>query len=142
MAETPLSSGPTVDLGDPIRRFFSEEWAYYDGIPDTDPDHIVPVDVLATVAVNSFVSTADKVRRVHRALAEVVDPVLVRIPADADLSTRRSDCPVSHLKPSPSRRARAGRSLLHGGLAVSCRVVAARVGFGFLRGPSNARICR
>lgn len=87
MSTVTLTSGITIDLGDPISRFFAEEWAYYDGIPDTDPDHILPVDVLATVAMNSFVNSAAQVREVHRGLAKKVDRVLRRIPVDADLRT-------------------------------------------------------
>lgn len=80
-----LKSGLRVELGEPIDRFFEEEWAYYDGLPDRDPMHILPDDVLATVAMNSFVNDAAKVRSVHRGIAEACDPVLTLIPADADL---------------------------------------------------------
>ena len=80
-----LVSGITVDLGESIDRFFEEEWAYYDGLPDRDPMHILPDDVLATVAMNSFVNDAAKVRSVHRGMAEACDPILAHIPPDADL---------------------------------------------------------
>lgn len=80
-----LESGITVDLGESIDRFFEEEWAYYDGLPDRDPLHILPDDVLATVAMNSFVNDAAKVRSVHRGMAEACDPLLALIPPGADL---------------------------------------------------------
>lgn len=80
-----LESGITVDLGESVDRFFKEEWAYYDGLPDRDPMHILPDDVLATVAMNSRVNDAAKVRSVHRGMAEACDPVLALIPPGADL---------------------------------------------------------
>ena len=62
-----LPSGLTVDLStELLLRFCREEWAYYDGVPDRDPYRILPDDVTVTVAMNSFVDTADKVRTVHR----------------------------------------------------------------------------
>jgi hypothetical protein len=78
-------SGLTIDLGEPLHRFFKEEWAYYDGIPDRDPDRLLPEDVLTTVAVNSYVNSAPRVRSVHRGLASALDPLLARIPVEADL---------------------------------------------------------
>ena len=80
-----LPSGLGVDLGDSLDRFFAEEWAYYDAIPDRDPDRVLPDDVLVTVAMNSFVNDANKVRQVHRGLSEKVDGILPLIPVDADL---------------------------------------------------------
>ncbi len=83
-----LTSGLTV--ADPLGRLFAfcaEEYAYYDIIPSTDPHRIDPVDVLVTVAMNSFVNTADKVRSIHRGLAEACDSILGTIPEDADLRT-------------------------------------------------------
>ncbi len=35
--------------------------------------------------MNSFVNSADRVRSVHRGMAEACDPILAEIPADADL---------------------------------------------------------
>lgn len=87
MASLSLSSGLIIVLGDPLTKFCREEWAYYDGIPDRDPDHILPDDVLATVAMNSFVNNASLVREVHRGLARAVDHLLPDIPPDADLRT-------------------------------------------------------
>ena len=61
------------------------EYVYYDAIPSQDPDHITPLDVLVTVAMNSFVNSAVAVRTVHQGMAEVCDPLLANIPEDADL---------------------------------------------------------
>ncbi len=81
-----LPSGLTFT--DPVGRlvaFCAEEYDYYDAIPSGDPDHIDALDVLATVSMNSFVNTADRVRSVHRGLAAACDPILATIPEDADL---------------------------------------------------------
>lgn len=81
-----LPSG--LRITDPEARllaFCREEYAYYDGIADACPDHILPVDVLATVAMNSFIDRADQVRRIHRGLAAACDPILPAIPAAAGL---------------------------------------------------------
>ena len=68
-----------------LLRFAEEEYAYYDGIPSADPDHITPVDVMVTNAVNSRLDTADKIRNVHRGLAKECDPILAKISQDAHL---------------------------------------------------------
>jgi Family of unknown function (DUF6308) len=81
-----LASGLVV--ADPLRRlraFSAEEYDYYDGIPSDDPNHVGPVDVLATVAMNSFINDAAKVRTVQRGMAERCDPLLTGIPEEADL---------------------------------------------------------
>lgn len=81
-----LKSG--LEMAEPLdvlERFCEEEYAYYDAIPSDDPDRIAPVDVLATVAMNSFVNNAAAVRRVHRGMAEACDAALASIPVDADL---------------------------------------------------------
>ncbi len=65
--------------------FCTLEYAYYDALPAGDPQHIEPTDVLATVAVNSYVNTAAKVRGVHAGLAAACDPLLAAIPVDAHL---------------------------------------------------------
>lgn len=72
---------------DRLRRFCAVEYAYYDALPQGDPNHIEPADVLATVAVNSFVNSAAQIRRVHRGLAEACNEFLPRIPRDAHLLT-------------------------------------------------------
>ena len=83
---TVLHSRLEVDLSpELLGRFCREEWAYYDGIPDRDPNRVLPEDVLATVSMNSFVNTADKVRNVHRGLARRCDRILPSIPVDADI---------------------------------------------------------
>jgi hypothetical protein len=60
-------------------------YAYYDAIPSSDPDVIDPLDVLVTVAMNSFVNTARKVHRVHQGMAGYCEPILATIPEHADL---------------------------------------------------------
>jgi hypothetical protein len=91
-----LPTGCKVEVPeDRLLRFFAEEYAYYDGIPSADPDHVTPEDVLVTVAVNSFVNNAAKVRRVHRGLAAACDPLLAGIPAEASLLD--SDLPLTEV---------------------------------------------
>jgi hypothetical protein len=46
---------------------------------------IEPLDVLVTVAMNSFVNTAVKVRLVHQGMAANCEPLLAAIPEHADL---------------------------------------------------------
>jgi hypothetical protein len=77
-------------------RFFVEEYPYYDGIPSADPDRIDPVDVLATVSVNSFVNDAAKVRRIHRGLATTCELLLPAVPLDANLSD--ADPPLTDVR--------------------------------------------
>jgi hypothetical protein len=86
MEQIVLLSGLTIaNPLDRLERFCAEEYVYYDGIPSSEPNDIEPLDVLATVSVNSFVNSATQVRRVHRGLAAVCDPILAEIPEDADL---------------------------------------------------------
>ena len=68
-----------------LLRFCRGEFIYYDGIADQAPARIEPIDVLATVAVNSFVNSAVLIRNVHRALASRCDSLLAKIPVNADL---------------------------------------------------------
>lgn len=87
MGGTTLHSGIEVDLQpESLLRFSKEEWAYYDGIVDREPNRIIPEDILVTVAVNSRVN-ANRVRAVHRGMARVCDRLLPHIPVDADLRT-------------------------------------------------------
>jgi len=86
MAQLVLRSGPRVE--DPAAvaaRMLGEEWHYYDGVPMGDWERVEPMDVLATVSVNSFVTDAARVRRVHRGLASACDGRLAGIPRDAHL---------------------------------------------------------
>ncbi len=86
--EITLESGLTI--GDPaarLLRFCREEFDYYDGVPGGDPDHVEPIDVLATVGINSRIDTAAKVRTVHRGISAACDPLLPGIARDADLMT-------------------------------------------------------
>ena len=72
---------------DLLTRFCQEEYAYYDAIRLTDPNQIEPLDVLVTVAVNSYVNSAARVRDVHRGMADACNSLLAEIPEDADLLT-------------------------------------------------------
>lgn len=65
--------------------FCHGEYAYYDAIPSADPNRIDPLDVLVTVAMNSFVNSAVKVHLVHQGMAANCQPILLAIPEDADL---------------------------------------------------------
>jgi hypothetical protein len=76
-----------IDTEARLQAFCREEYDYYDGVADPEPDRILPVDVLATVAMNSFIDKAVQVRRIHRGLAAACDPLLAAIPVDADLLT-------------------------------------------------------
>ena len=44
--------------GDRLLRFFGGEYPDYDGIADAEPDRVLPIDVLATIAMNSRVDDA------------------------------------------------------------------------------------
>ena len=70
---------------DRMLAFCRAEYAYYDALPSAVPNRIEPLDVLATVAMNSFVNSATKVRQVHLGMSERCDPLLSHIPEDADL---------------------------------------------------------
>ncbi len=68
-------------------RFCQEECDYYDRIPDMAPNWVEPIDVMVTIAMNSFVNNATILRLVHRGLAVRCDAILYRIPVNADLLT-------------------------------------------------------
>jgi hypothetical protein len=74
--ETPLSR---------LRRFCAEEYAFYDAVVDDDPAHVTPVDVAITIAVNSFVNTATRLREIQRGMAAACDAILPTIPTEATL---------------------------------------------------------
>ena len=89
-ASSALPSGLTFSLGEAearLTRFCREEFGYYDGIIDRAPARIEPIDVIVTVAINSFVNSAALIRTVHRGLSSRCDSLLPRIPVDADLMT-------------------------------------------------------
>jgi hypothetical protein len=91
-----LSSGLRIEEPtDRLLRFCREEFDYYDGLPIGHVDRIEPLDVLATVAVNSRVDNAAAIRAVHRGMAEACDPLLPQIPVDADLLEFDSDLEVA-----------------------------------------------
>jgi hypothetical protein len=81
-----LLSGCSIERPlDRLKWFCEGEYAYYDAIPSANPNCIDPLDVLVTVAVNSFVNSATKVHRVHQGMAANCEPILATIPEDADL---------------------------------------------------------
>ena len=85
-----LPSGLSLSLEEAesrLERFAREEYVYYDAIADLVPFRVEPIDVLATIAMNSRVKDAASVRSVHRGLAGRCDSLLPRIPVDADLTT-------------------------------------------------------
>jgi hypothetical protein len=88
----PSAEGLPLLSGLPIKRplervlgFCAEEYEYYDAVPRGDPNRVEPVDVLATVGINSRIDTATKVRTVHRGIGAACDPLLPSLPPDADL---------------------------------------------------------
>lgn len=86
MDELALRSGATIPRPEElVQAFFEEEWPYYDGIDDGAPNEIRPVDVIATLSVNSFLTSATRIRSVQRGLAASCDGLLAKIPIDADL---------------------------------------------------------
>ncbi len=70
-----------------LLRFCREEYEYYDAVPPGHPNRIEPLDILATVGINSRIDTAAKVRTVHRGMSEATNALLERIPADAQLQS-------------------------------------------------------
>ena len=89
-APDPLRLASGLAVADPLGRllaFCTEEYAYYDAIASARPNRIEPIDILATVSMNSFVNSANRVWSVHRGLAEACEPILGQIPEDADLRT-------------------------------------------------------
>jgi hypothetical protein len=87
MIEVLLRSGLTVQRpADRLLRFCLEEYEYYDNVPGGDPNRIEPVDVLATVGLNSRIDTAAKLRTVHRGMAHECNSLLSQLPEGADLA--------------------------------------------------------
>ncbi len=79
---------------DRLLRCCREEYDYYDGLPQGDPNHISPSDVLATLSVNSFITSAVRIRRIHQGMVANCDGLLPAIPSDSDLLT----CPPKTFK--------------------------------------------
>jgi hypothetical protein len=81
-----LPSGCAIERPyDRLLAFCHGEYAYYDAIPSAEPNRIDPLDVLVTVAMNSFVNSAVKVHRVHQGMAANCEPILPTIPGAADV---------------------------------------------------------
>jgi hypothetical protein len=99
MEKIELPSGCTIL--DPVGRlgaFCLAEYIYYDAIASHEPNKIEPLDVLVTVAVNSFVNSAAKLYHVHQGLRDACEPLLPAIPEDADLlDLDRWRGPLRHL---------------------------------------------
>ena len=99
-----LLSGLAISMAvaeERLLRFFHQEYVYYDGIADAEPGRILPIDVLASIAMNSRVDDAEtgydsakRIRMVHRSLARRCDDLLPDIPVDADLLTFDPDLQV------------------------------------------------
>lgn len=94
-----VPSGCTIPS--PLQRacaFFAEEYAYYDALPDDDPNRIGVIDVLAPVMMNafSFGMGASKLRAIHQGLATACDPLLGSISPEADLAA--DDPPLAELR--------------------------------------------
>ena len=79
------SGSTTPDPEERLGAVCAGEYMYYDAIVSTEPNRIEPFDVLATVAVNSFVYSAAKLYRVHQGLRAACEPLLPAMPEDADL---------------------------------------------------------
>ncbi len=95
MSDPVLVSGLSIERAEErLSAFCAEEYAYYDAVASIEPDQIDPMDVLVTVAVNSFVNSADRVRSVHRGLSQACDLILQEIPEDADLAAPDVDLEV------------------------------------------------
>ena len=98
MREIRFPSGLIVS--DPLERlvrFCREEYDYYDAVPPCHPNRIEPLDVLATVGINSRLDTAAKVRTVHRGMSSAVNPLLEQIPERAELHAFASLEPLHEL---------------------------------------------
>ena len=81
-----LPSGCTIpDPSERLAAFCSAEYIYYDAIVSTEPNKIEPIDVLATVSVNSYVDRAAKVYGVHQGMRAACEPLLPAVPTDAGL---------------------------------------------------------
>jgi hypothetical protein len=72
---------------DRLMRFCQNEYDYYDALPNTDPNRVEPLDVLATVSVNSFIQTAERVNWVHKGMSKYCDGLLAEIPVDSNILT-------------------------------------------------------
>lgn len=86
MREIRFPSGLVIE--DPLGRllrFCREEYEYYDAVPSGHPNRIEPLDILATVGINSMIDTAAKVRTVHRGMSAATNSLLECIPEDAQL---------------------------------------------------------
>lgn len=98
MRELRFPSGLVVD--DPLGRllrFCQVEYEYYDAVPQGDPNRVEPLDVLATVGINSRLDTATKVRTVHLGMSAVADSLLAGIAVDAELHSFGNLDPVHEL---------------------------------------------
>ena len=80
-----LPSGSIANPSQRLLAFCEGEYAYYDAIQSTHANRIEPIDVLVTVAMNSYVNNAVMVHRVHQGMATNCDRLLPTLPEDANL---------------------------------------------------------
>src|SRR5262249_39958875 len=79
------SGATTAEPAHPPPAFCAGEYVFYDGIVSSAPNRVEPLDVLATVAVNSYVNSAAKLYAVHQGLRAACEPLLPAIGEDAGL---------------------------------------------------------
>ena len=71
-----------------LTKFCDEEYSYYDGLsPFTNPDQIEPIDILATLSVNSYINNAKWIRDIHRGMVKNCSELLAEIPHNSNLLT-------------------------------------------------------
>ena len=86
--KTVLPSGFVIpsDATQKLLRFADEEYDYYDGIEDRQPDLVLPEDILVTIGINSRIQSAERIRMIHRGLVDKCQGILSSIPADLELT--------------------------------------------------------
>jgi len=88
-----------ISINDPLGRLtqvLSEEYEYYDAIPDASPNEIVPLDVLAAVGINAFIgnASATRIRKVHRGMATHCNSLLALLPTSEDIAHTTDLTPI------------------------------------------------
>jgi Family of unknown function (DUF6308) len=89
-------SGLSVDdPADRLRKFLTQEYDYYDAIPDSSPDEIVPLDVLVATGINAFIGVgAARIRKVHRGMVAKCNAALRALPISTDLEVMKDVGPI------------------------------------------------
>lgn len=98
-APSSISFASGVSIQNPLGRlthFLSEEYPYYDAIPDASPNAIVPLDVLVATGINAFIgnASATRIRKVHRGMATQCDSILSAIDLSWDIANIDSVGPI------------------------------------------------